>query len=180
MSERIDPPEEFPVQTYAMGTALYARRDDRILVLKRAVGAMAGSWYLPGGAVDPGESLEAGAARELFEETALRPVSPLVLIGLVPMHIYDRDMMIVGYACDCGPGDVVLSVEHSDYRWVDPQQFREESFSEENVRRIEAANDRIGAIVRGIQRDLDRYLEWHSVERELSRLRTAARGAGQV
>jgi 8-oxo-dGTP diphosphatase len=173
MSEPVDSPEEFPVQSYAMGTAVYAQRDDRILVLKRAVGAMAGSWYLPGGAVDPGESLEAGAARELFEETALQPASPLVLIGLVPMHIYDRDMLIVGYACDCAPGDVVLSTEHSDYRWVDPQQFRGESFAEANVRRIEAADARVGAIVRGIQRDLDRYLAWRSVERELGRLRRA-------
>jgi 8-oxo-dGTP diphosphatase len=178
MSERIDPPEEFPVQSYAMGTAVYAQRDDRILVLKRAVGAMAGSWYLPGGALDPGESLEAGAARELFEETALRPASPLVLIGLVPMHIYGRDVLIVGYACDCEPGDVVLSAEHSDFRWVDPRQFREESFSEENVRRIETANARIGAIVRGIQRDLDRYLAWRSVEGELARLRKTVRGPG--
>jgi 8-oxo-dGTP pyrophosphatase MutT (NUDIX family) len=175
MSEVADSTQEFPVQSYAMGTALYARRDERILILKRAVGAMAGSWYLPGGGVDPGETLEACATRELYEETALRPLGPLVLIGLVPMHIYGRDMLIVGYACECADGEVVLSAAHSDHRWVDPRQFREESFSEENVRRIEMANSRVGAIVRGIQRDLDRYLAWCSSEQELARLREAVR-----
>ena len=177
MDEAADPPEEYPVQSYAMGTAIYARRKNEILILKRALGAMAGSWYLPGGAVDPGEMLEACATRELREETALSPTSPLVLIGLVPMHIYDRDMLIVGYTCECAGGEVVLSEEHSDHRWVDAEQFREESFSEENVRKIEKANSGIGAIVRGIQCDLDRYLAWRLAEKELADLRGAVRGA---
>ncbi len=174
MGQAVVPPEEYPVQSYAMGTAIYARRENEILILKRSVGAMAGSWYLPGGAVDPGEMLEACATRELREETALCPTSPLVLIGLVPMYIYDRDMLIVGYACECAEGEVVLSAEHSDHRWVDPQQFREESFSEENVRKIEKADSRVGAIVRGIQVDLDRYLAWCSAEQERAAGRATA------
>jgi 8-oxo-dGTP diphosphatase len=164
-----------PVQSYALGTALYARRAGQILVLKRAVGAMTGSWYLPGGALDPGESLEAGAVRELREESGLTPTSALVLIGLVPMHLYGRELLIVGYACECNEGDVVLSHEHDDHRWVDPQQFRNESFSEENVRNLEAANARVGAMVRGIQTDLDRYLAWSAQQAELARLRGQAR-----
>jgi 8-oxo-dGTP diphosphatase len=150
---------------FAMGTSVYARRDEEILILKRAGGAMSGSWYLPGGALDPDETLERCAARELEEEAGLVPAGPLALIGIVPMHIYGRPSLIVGYACDVKPGAVKLSHEHSDWRWIRPEQFREEFFAEESVRAIEARNERVGSIVRGIQQDLDRYLAWLERER---------------
>ena len=81
------------------------------------------------------------------------------------MHIYDRAMLIVGYACEVKPGEVKLSHEHSEARWIRPEQFREEFFAEENVHAIEARNERVGSIVRGIQQDLDRYLTWFERER---------------
>jgi 8-oxo-dGTP diphosphatase/A/G-specific adenine glycosylase len=147
-----------------MGTSVYARRGDEILILKRAVGAMSGSWYLPGGALDPGETLEACAARELEEEAGLRPDGPLSLIGIVPMEVYGHSTLIVGYACDVKPDPVKLSHEHSEARWIRPERFRHEFFAEQNVAAIEARNDRVGRIVRGVQQDLDRYLAW--LERE--------------
>ena len=149
---------EFPL--FAMGTSVYVRRDDRILILKRAGGALSGSWFLPGGALDRGETLEECAVRELHEESGLDPKGPLSLIGIVPMHLYDHDMMIVSYACDSGPGDVKLSAEHSAAQWIEPERYRGEFFAEDNVRKLERANERVGRIVRGIQRDLDRYLSW--------------------
>ncbi len=39
---------QFVPPLFAMGTAVYARRAGEILILKRAGGAMSGSWYLPG------------------------------------------------------------------------------------------------------------------------------------
>ena len=147
-----------------MGTSVYARRGDEILILKRAMGEMSGSWYLPGGALDPGETLEEGAARELEEEAGLRPEGPLSLIGIVPMQVYDHSTLIVHYACDVNADPVKLSPEHSDARWIRPERFRHEFFAEENVVALEARNERIGRIVRGIQQDLDGYLAW--LERE--------------
>ena len=163
-------PQSFPEPPlFAMGTSVYAQRGDEILILKRAVGAMVGSWYLPGGALDPGETLEQGAARELEEEAGLRPDGPLHLIGIMPMHLYEHDMFIVAYACNVEPGEVKLSHEHSDARWIRPERFRHEFFAEENVTAIEARSERVGRIVRGIQQDLDRYLAWLEREAALSR-----------
>ncbi|MBW2279484.1 MAG: NUDIX domain-containing protein [Deltaproteobacteria bacterium] len=156
---------------FAMGTSVYAQRDGEILILRRAVGAMSGSWYLPGGALDPGETLEQCAARELREESGLEPAGPLALIGIVPMHVYDHETLIVGYACDVKAGEVKLSHEHSDSRWIRPRQFRDEFFAEENVRAIETRNERVGSIVRGIQQDLDRYLAWLEREQVLQQVR---------
>lgn len=150
---------------FAIGTSVYARRDDEILILKRAAGAMSGSWYLPGGALDPGETPEECAVRELEEETSLRPSSQLSTIGLVPMDIYGHSTLIVGYACDVAPGEVKLSHEHSDARWIAPERYRAEFFADDNVAAIEARSERVGRIVRGIQADLDRYLRWLERER---------------
>lgn len=156
------PPE---VPLFALSTSVYARRGEDILILKRAAGAMRGSWYLPGGALDPGETLEQCAVRELWEEAGLRPGGPLALVGIVPMEIYAHPALIVGYACDVAPGEVKLSHEHSDARWIRPERFRSEFFAEANVAAIEARSARVGRLVRGIQQDLDRYLHWLERER---------------
>jgi mutator protein MutT len=144
---------------FAMGTSVYAERDGNILLLKRAEGAMIGSWYLPGGALDPGETIEECAVRELEEEAGLIPDSPLELIGLIQMPLYGRELFIASYSCACPKGDVVLSHEHSDHRWMPAAEYRRESLTDENVTRIETANERVGRVVRGIQRDLDTYLK---------------------
>jgi ADP-ribose pyrophosphatase YjhB (NUDIX family) len=45
--------------------------DDALLLVRRATAPEAGRWSLPGGRVDPGESVTAAVSRELREETGL-------------------------------------------------------------------------------------------------------------
>jgi ADP-ribose pyrophosphatase YjhB (NUDIX family) len=47
-------------------------RDGRLLLIERGRGVAVGSWSIPGGRVDPGETLEQAVERELAEETGLR------------------------------------------------------------------------------------------------------------
>ena len=63
-----------------VATALI-ERDNRILVIKRAVQVGYGLWSLPGGYVDRGEIVENAAAREVLEETGLE-VKTDKLLGL--------------------------------------------------------------------------------------------------
>jgi 8-oxo-dGTP pyrophosphatase MutT (NUDIX family) len=160
-------PEVPTPELFAMGTSTYARRDGELLILKRALGAMSGSWYLPGGGLEPGETLEACAVRELYEESGLEPTGPLSLIGLVRMNLYGHEMFVVSYACDCDSGDVKLSNEHSDFRWIAPQRFRDDFFSDEQVARVVERSARVGTLTRGLQKDLDDYLGWLDREKRL-------------
>lgn len=52
---------------------------DRVFLIRQTY--MPG-WQLPGGGVEPGETAEFSAGRELFEETGYRPVGPMTLFGL--------------------------------------------------------------------------------------------------
>jgi ADP-ribose pyrophosphatase YjhB (NUDIX family) len=53
--------------------------DGRVLVIKRRFEPLAGRWSLPGGALEVGETLAEGLAREMKEETGLDvEVGPVV------------------------------------------------------------------------------------------------------
>lgn len=47
------------------------RHEGRLLLIRRAKPPQAGRWSLPGGRVEPGESLRDAVAREVYEEAGL-------------------------------------------------------------------------------------------------------------
>ncbi len=57
-----------------------------VVLVKRRFEPLAGHWSLPGGALEVGETLEAGVAREILEETGL-----VVEVGDV-IEVFDRIM----------------------------------------------------------------------------------------
>lgn len=69
---------------YARHTArvLLMNKEDRLLLFKYQDGRRSHTWLTPGGGIDDGETVDAAAARELWEETRL-VVAPEELGGLV-------------------------------------------------------------------------------------------------
>jgi ADP-ribose pyrophosphatase YjhB (NUDIX family)/ketosteroid isomerase-like protein len=78
-----EPPEpssrHYPSRPVVGVGAVVVTEDGRVVLVKRQHEPLAGQWSLPGGALEVGESLEAGVAREIREETGLDvDVGPVV------------------------------------------------------------------------------------------------------
>ena len=72
---------EYPAQPW-VGLGVVLLKPDAVLLVRRGKPPAAGRWSLPGGAQELGETAEAGARRELHEETGLH-AGPLVLAANV-------------------------------------------------------------------------------------------------
>jgi len=56
-------------------------RDDSLLVVQMSYGPSVGRWMIPGGLLDPGETLDSAVAREVLEETGVI-ARPLGIVGI--------------------------------------------------------------------------------------------------
>jgi 8-oxo-dGTP diphosphatase len=147
----------FDVQLYGLSAVVYAERGSEILLLKRAGGALAGQWFLPGGAVERDELPEDGARRELQEESGLDIVGELDLVGAYPMWVYGGDCLQLSYRGLVTDGDPVVSDEHDGARWVDPLELRA-GLTDDMIDALAGGDTRVGDLVRHIRTDLERYL----------------------
>ena len=103
---------------------LVASNNGRMLFLKRPNGL----WEFPGGRVEWGESPEQAAVRELKEETALLPSSPLKMLGMTSAT-YEKDgnekhSIYIVYACEAASDRHIISKEHMEARWLMLQEAK--------------------------------------------------------
>ncbi|GED83369.1 hypothetical protein TNCT6_04540 [Streptomyces sp. 6-11-2] len=85
-----------------------------------------GTWELPGGTVEPGESLHDTVVRELAEETGLvaRP-EDVTLLGTLLDHVDDVVRVTVGAVVTAWQGEPADQPHESvgDWRWWDPEEL---------------------------------------------------------
>jgi ADP-ribose pyrophosphatase YjhB (NUDIX family) len=110
-----------------LGVSACVWREGKVLLVERAK-PPAGLWAFPGGHVEPGESLEAAAARELAEETGLSAR----IDGLVGLYEVIRTgeggVLAVHYVIACyhgeaGPGEPAPASDAAQARFVDPDRL---------------------------------------------------------
>jgi 8-oxo-dGTP diphosphatase len=100
----------------------------RVVLVKRRYEPLAGQWSLPGGALELGETLEAGTAREILEETGL-----IVEVGPI-VEVFDRILVdeagqvryhfvLVDYLCDIMGGTLLAGSDVEDAQFADPQDL---------------------------------------------------------
>ena len=117
-------PRQYPSQPI-VGVGGVIVQDGKIVLVKRRFEPLAGSWTLPGGRLELGESLEAGVAREMLEETGLE-----VEVGLV-VEVFDRihldpeqrvrfHYVLVDYLCWPIGGTLVHGSDVDAAVWADP------------------------------------------------------------
>lgn len=94
--------------------------DARVLMLRRAP-PKPDEWQPVTGGVDKGESVEAAAAREAYEETSLRgKLKPLGLVHKFSKPLPDGTSFEFeehAFAISIDEGEVVLSPEHRGFTW---------------------------------------------------------------
>ncbi len=105
--------------------AIVLNEHGELLILKRASAedVDAELWDLPGGRLSVGEIKEQGLLREAKEETGLdiEIVTPANIWSYSP----NAHTTIKGYTylCKYIGGDVALSAEHSEYKWIVPDDL---------------------------------------------------------
>lgn len=87
-----------------VGVGAVIVQDGRVVLIKRRFEPLAGQWSLPGGTLELGETLEAGVAREIREETGLEiEVGPVVdvfdRILLDPDQRVRYHFVLIDYLC---------------------------------------------------------------------------------
>jgi 8-oxo-dGTP diphosphatase len=109
------------------------RKDDHFLVLVKPDG----TFDLPGGRVENGETDEAALHREIDEETGLKveihdPVEEWTFVK-------KPDLLIKGtsYACTYLEGDVKICQEHTRYFWADIDRLHRLPFNRDLLGTLE-------------------------------------------
>jgi 8-oxo-dGTP diphosphatase len=108
-------------QVDKFSTGLAVLRENQLLIVRRVAHDTLGGYYeLPGGGVDPGESILDGAARELREETGLTIAT---IARQFPGFDYSdssgRHIRQINLAVTTTHHKVVLNPgEHDAYAWV--------------------------------------------------------------
>lgn len=108
--------------TYRLGAhAVIVNSEGCVLLLKRTYGDR--GWGLPGGGVDPGETLHQALQREVKEEIGIG-VTDAVLTGF---YYHSKINCHVGiFRCSI-PSEptITLSPEHSEYKWCPVSELSE-------------------------------------------------------
>jgi 8-oxo-dGTP diphosphatase len=109
-------------QVQAAG-GLVVRDDGRLAVIHRP---RYDDWSLPKGKLDPGESFEAGAVREVLEETGVRARIVAELDSTRYPDRKGRDKLVRWYrmALDGEPAGFSPNAEVDELRWVTPDEAR--------------------------------------------------------
>jgi 8-oxo-dGTP diphosphatase len=106
------------------------------LIIKHAD---SGKWQLPGGRMKQGEEILEAINREVFEETGLKDINTIKLLqawhGYRKEIIPENEIILITFLCENESEEVVLSEEHSEFKWEE-KKFLEEILDHERFHSI--------------------------------------------
>jgi ADP-ribose pyrophosphatase YjhB (NUDIX family) len=136
-------PREYPLRPI-VGIGIAVLRPDAVLLVRRGRPPNAGSWSLPGGGQELGETAEAAARRELREETGLT-VGPLHLAANVDSIHLDPDgrvrfhYTIIDFCAAYAGGEATAGDDVTDVVWAPLSVLNAYDLWSEAIRVIDVA-----------------------------------------
>jgi ADP-ribose pyrophosphatase len=127
MKPKIETSKKYPGKPLsAVGAVVF--KDAAVLLVKRGNPPSEGSWAIPGGSVQLGESLQEAAEREILEETGvlIRAKSPVFVFDAIerdPGGEVKFHYVIVDLEADYICGEPEANDDAADARWVTEKEL---------------------------------------------------------
>ena len=121
----------------------------RVVLVRRAAEPMAGQWSIPGGLLELGETLRAGAAREALEETGLQ-VEPGEVLEVLDRIVPDANgkprfhYVLIDFLCRARGGALAPADDVARAEWVRRKDLARYRLTEGAAEVIEMAWKRRG------------------------------------
>lgn len=132
------------------GVSVAVFRNNEILLVQRGKLPLRGIWSLPGGHIEPGETVLAAAHRELAEETGIEANLWGVADVVDVIHRNDDGSLRVHYVLTVFygtwlAGDAKAASDAMDARWVLPERIDELTTTDGAVRLVGKARSCLAA-----------------------------------
>ncbi len=118
---------EYPAAPIVTVSAVIAHHGC-VLLIRRGKPPAHGTWSLPGGALELGETLTEGLFREILEETGLL-IEPVRLLGAFDRILRDASgrvqfhYVLIGSLCTVAGGTPRAGSDASEIAWADPSEL---------------------------------------------------------
>jgi 8-oxo-dGTP diphosphatase len=130
-----------------VGVGAIIIEDGRVALVKRGHPPLVGEWSIPGGAMEVGETVREGAAREAREETGLK-VEVLELLGIYDRLLRDEEgrvryqYLLVDFLCSRVSGDLCAAGDADETRWFTPEEVEQLPLPEDTAEVIRLGFER--------------------------------------
>lgn len=110
-----------------VGIGVIVLKDGKVLLGKRIASHGAGTWQLPGGHLEYGESFEETAQREVEEETGLTDIRVEGLISVYNERDYGKHYVNLCVLTHCMSGEPYAKEPEKceEWQWTDPASLPE-------------------------------------------------------
>ena len=134
-----------------VGVGVVVWKDETVLLIQRGKPPRAGTWSLPGGRQELGETTREAGVREVLEETGIKiEIKDLIdVVDTINRDDSGRVRMqytLVDYWAEWKSGEPTASTDAADARWVHPEDLPDYNLWDETLRVIHvSAKSRSGS-----------------------------------
>ena len=113
-----------------VGIGVIVLREGKILLGERLASHGAGTWAIPGGHLEFGETFEETAKREVEEETGLTDIEIVGLVSISNDRVYEKHFVSIGMLAHWKSGEPFAAEPEkcANWQWFAPDELPENIF----------------------------------------------------